>query len=374
MKHLRRALGVLAIALPLAVASCSEEQPSTEAPPDTGTSAGTDSGAAASATDDAEARAAAVQAMHDALLVDVVALAQAAEDIRTAAPLPTGRGWSATEDAAAIAAMRSAWIRARTAYEHVEGALAPLFPDIDTAIDARYDDFLVTLGAAGDLLPFDDQGITGMHAIERILFIDETPPRVVDFEKTLVGYSPARPPATAEEAAAFKDGLCAKLVNDTKTLLGEWAPANIDVEIAYSGLVSLVLEQREKVQKAATSEEESRYSQRTMRDLRDNLVGSKTVYAAFRPWLLSKPGGAELDAAVAAGFDVLEQTYATVEGDAIPAPPSTWSAEAPTPADLATPFGKLYAAVEKEVDANDATSLVGSLERARELLGLRKLE
>ncbi len=373
MKHLRLAFGVLAATLPLVLSSCSEDHASAKAPPETGTPPDGDSGAAPAPTD-AEARGAAVQAMHDALLVDVVALAQAAEDIQSAAPLPTDRGWSTTEDAAAIAAMRSAWIRARTAYEHIEGALAPLFPDIDAAIDARYDDFLVTLGAAGDPLPFDDQGVTGMHAIERILFIDETPARVVELEKSFAGYAPARIPATAEEAAAFKTRLCKKLVSDTKTLVSEWAPANIDVEIAYSGFVSLVLEQREKVQKAATGEEESRYSQRTMRDLRDNLVGTKTVYAAFRPWLISKSGGTDLDARIAAGFETLEQAYATVEGDAIPAPPPTWSAENPSPADLATPFGKLYAAVEKEVDANDASSLVASLGNARELLGLRKLE
>lgn len=47
-------------------------------------------------------------------------------------------------DAAAIDGMKESWAKARTAYEHIEGAIAPLFPDIDAAIDERYDGFLET--------------------------------------------------------------------------------------------------------------------------------------------------------------------------------------------------------------------------------------
>src|SRR5262245_24364293 len=83
----------------------------------------------------------------------------AAEDLQKAAPTPSGRGWDAAQDARAIATMKEAWGRAREAYELVEGAVAPLFPESDTATDARYDDFLATLGAQGDRAPFDDQGV-----------------------------------------------------------------------------------------------------------------------------------------------------------------------------------------------------------------------
>ncbi len=65
------------------------------------------------------------------------------QDLQAAAPTPTGRGWDTTLDATAIANMKLTWIRCRTSYEHIEGALAPIFPDIDISIDARYDDFLV---------------------------------------------------------------------------------------------------------------------------------------------------------------------------------------------------------------------------------------
>ena len=69
--------------------------------------------------------------------------------------------------------------------------------------------------------------------------------------------------------------------------------------------------------KASTSEEESRYSQRTMTDLRDNLAGTKTAYAVFQPWLLSKTnGGADLDRDILAGFGRLDAAYSQVQGDA----------------------------------------------------------
>jgi iron uptake system component EfeO len=319
---------------------------------------------------DAEQRAKAVQAMHDALLIDVQTLSQAVSDLKDAAPTPVGRGWDKTLDAAAITSMRAAWVRARTAYEHIEGALAPLFPDIDTSIDARYDNFLTNLGAAGDAYLFDDQGVVGMHAVERVLYADVIPARVVTFEMSLQGYVAAAMPATALEAADFKNKLCARLVADTKTLLGEWTPAKIDVAIAYAGLVSLVQEQREKVVKASTSEEESRYSQRTMTDLRDNLAGTKTAYGIFQPWLLSKTnGGADLDRDILAGFGRLDAAYGLVQGEAIPAPPATWSAEAPSAADLMTPFGQLYASVTAQVDRTKTDSVVSKLDTAGTLLG-----
>src|SRR3989442_865723 len=81
-------------------------------------------------TDD-EYREAVLQGMHDSLLKDLDALQQAAIDLQSAAPTPVGRGWDVTLDAAAITTMKATWVRARAAYEHEEGAIAPLFPDID---------------------------------------------------------------------------------------------------------------------------------------------------------------------------------------------------------------------------------------------------
>ena len=70
--------------------------------------------------------------------------------------------------------MKDAWIRARAAYERTEGAIAPLFPDIDPAVDARYDDFLASSGRRGSG-PLRRQGVTGMHGIERISSTQDDP-------------------------------------------------------------------------------------------------------------------------------------------------------------------------------------------------------
>jgi iron uptake system component EfeO len=314
--------------------------------------------------------------MHDAIATELSNLHQAALDLKAAAPTPTGRGWDATQDAAAFDAMKAAWQRARTAYEHVEGAVAPIFPDIDTSIDARYDDFLTALHGDGDAAPFDDQGVTGMHAIERILYVRETPQKTVDFEKSLPGYRAAAFPATELEAADFKNKLAARLVTDVETLLAQWQPAKIDLGSAFQGLIALMNEQREKVNKAATGEEESRYSQRTLADLRGNLTGTESIYAIFRPWVLSKTNagdatkdGPASDAAIARGFQSLHASYDADPGDAVPSPPATWSSQAPASADLATPFGQLFSAVLAAVDPTKTGSVVDEMNGEARLLG-----
>lgn len=323
---------------------------------------------------DAEFRAATVAGMHDALLQDIQALGDAAKAIQAAAPQSSA--WDPVADAKALHDMRSAWVDARTAYEHVEGALAPLFPNIDFSIDARYDDFMTELAAqGGDPYLFDDSGVTGMHALERILYSDTTPARVVTFEKALPGYKAAAFPKTSQEAADFRLKLCGKLLSDQMDLQDQWQPANIDIAISFQGLISLMNEQREKVVKASSNEEESRYSQRTMADLRDNLLGSKAAYALFQPWILSKQStdprkdGKTIDAKILKGFAALDAAYGAVTGPAIPEPPATWSAEMPSAKDLETPFGRLYSSVHAAVDPASSDSVVAQMNDAAALLG-----
>ncbi len=308
--------------------------------------------------------------VHDTLLSDMADLIQAAQQIQADAPLPADRGWDATLDADAIAKLKVDWAVARTAYEKMEGAVAPIFPNLDISLDDRYDDFLSLLGGNGDPDPFDGSGVTGMHAIERILYANVIPQQVVDFEDKLPGYQPAAFPATADQAAEFKNALCGKFVSDAMELENEWAPSHIDLGSAFKGLISLMNEQHEKVSKAATGEEESRYSQHTMDDIRDNLTGTKVVYELFQPWLRSKNGGEDIDLQIEAGFAALAQTYAMFPGDTIPEPPSTWSSFDPTAADLATPFGQLFSAVETSVAPNTPGSVVYEMNAAAVLLGL----
>jgi iron uptake system component EfeO len=334
------------------------------------------SGSPAPAKSDDQLKQETVAGMHDTLLGDIDALVAAAKEIQAAAPVTPGRGWDKAQDGAAIEATKAAWIKARSAYERVEGALAPIFPDIDASIDARYDDFLADLGGAGDDDLFDDVGVTGLHAVERILYSDTIPSHVVEFEKTIAGYKPAAFPATEQESSDFKNKLCAKMIADAQTFHDQWQPAKIDVAVAFQGLVSLMNEQREKVNKASTNEEESRYSQRTMADLRDNLAGTKRAYGVFKPWLVTKgspaPGvddGAATDAKIAGDFAALDALYARFPDPAIPQPPDTWAAESPSPQDLATPFGQLYSGVHDAVDPNKTGSVVDEMNKAATILG-----
>lgn len=295
----------------------------------------------------------------------------AAQALQAAAPTPRGRGWSATEDAAAIASMKEAWGRARVAYELVEGAVAPLFPDSDTATDARYDDFLTTLGAAGDPNPFDDQGVVGVHAIERVLWADSIPPEAVAFEKALPGYRPAAFPATEAEAREFKEKLAGKLVKDIAELERDLEPLELDVAFAFRGLIDLTNEQLEKVDRAATGREESRYARTTLRDLRANRQGCLAAYQIFRPWLLAK-GQNDLDGRVLAAFQRLEQSYQAVPGQSIPSPPAMWSSLEPNPSHLSTPFGRLFQIVSHETDDQKPDSLSAGLMGVADALSLPK--
>jgi iron uptake system component EfeO len=331
-------------------------------------------GCSSSSTDpaadpDATFRQNVTNGMHDTLSMQIAAFLAASKDLKSAAPVTAGRGWDATEDAAAMTSMVDAWKRVRDAYEHIEGAIAPLFPEIDFAVDARYDDFLTELNGQGDDNPFDGAKVTGQHAIERILFVGTTPPTVIEFEKALPGYKAATLPLTEKDATDFKDGLCEQMIADVIKLQTEWQPAKIDLGGAFTGLISLMNEQSEKVNKAATQEEESRYAQRTLADLHANLDGTITAYNLFKPWIVSKGNGVAIDGKIQEGFQALRTAYDKYPGDAIPQPPATWSSQNPTPADLETDFGKLYTAVQQAADPGRMGSVVEQMNAAAKLLG-----
>jgi iron uptake system component EfeO len=330
------------------------------------------SDAAPATKTDADYEAKAVADIHASFTEELDALAKYARELQASAPTPDARGWDPVSDATAIAAMKSAWTNARIAYEHIEGVLAALFPEIDTALDARYDDFLTTLGGKGDDDVFDGAGVTGMHAIERILFADTILQRAVDFEKTLPGYKPASFPSTAAEAVRFKTKLVQKFIDDVTEIQAQWKPAKIDIGVAFNGLILLMNEQHEKVIKAATGEEESRYADVTLFDLRNNLDGTSKIYHFFQPWILSKTTnnqGKMSDAAITAGFEKLRTLYASYPGNAIPQPPASWSALHPTPPDLASKFGVLFSTVSEAVDPDAKGSLVFEMNRVAEWLG-----
>ncbi|WP_437587708.1 imelysin family protein [Sorangium sp. So ce1000] len=299
-------------------------------------------------------------------------LASAAAALQAAAPEPDEDGWSAAADKDAVDAMKAEWKEARRAYEHVEGAIAVLFRDLDVSTDARYDAFIET---AADADPFDGEGVTGIHAIERILWSDAIPPAVVEFESGLgARYRAAAFPATEAEAKAFKRGLCARLMADTKKMQSDFRGLALDAPSAFRGVIGSLSEQVEKVAKAATGEEESRYAQYTLADMRANVAAGRLTYNAFQPWILSKDGdAAAIDRAVLDGFERIESAYAALPGDALPPVPDMWSSERPTETQLETPFGRLFSLVQRESDDTVEGSLVRSMVEAADLLGIPEL-
>lgn len=306
-----------------------------------------------------------VSAMHDSIAIDLGNIVTGAMELQAAAP---SHPWNPTTDADAIQKMRAAWKKARIGYEHVEGATAPLFGDLDVTMDARYDDYMAELAPTGDQNLFDGAGVTGMHGIERILWAKDIRPEVIDHEDDLVGYKAADYPSTQQEADDFKTKLVQKLIDDAKSLHDQWQPAAIDLSEAFRGLIGLMNEQKEKVNLAATGEEESRYANVTLFDLRNNLDGTKTVYELFRPWIMFKDG-AEQDNMIQARFAALATVYGAVAGDQLPAVPADWTNDQPTAANLATPFGMMWKTVHDDVNPTTDGSMVFEMNEVAVLLG-----
>jgi iron uptake system component EfeO len=278
-------------------------------------------------------------------------LADAAVALQAAAPAADDDGWNRADDAAAVAAMETGWKKARVAYERVEGAIAVLFPDLDAATDERYDGF-IEAGADDNL--FDGDGVTGIHAIERIVWSDRIPAHVLAFEEALPNSSPAAFPTTAQEAGDFKEALVARLVTDTARMRDDFAPLALDPSAAFRGVIGSLEEQREKVALASTGEDESRYARHTLADMRANLLGGQTTWGE-------------------AGFARVQAAYDDLDGDAIPAVPSTWNADAPSADDLATPYGRLFTLLSTEADPDNADNLVSAMNAAADLLGIPQL-
>lgn len=287
-------------------------------------------------------------------------LGRAAEALQQAAPDAAWVGGAELEPS------KDAWRDARVAYEHVEGAIAVLFPELDASTDERYDGFLADSGPDDDL--FDGDGVTGVHAIERILWADAHPAEVVTFESALPGYTPAAFPATDAEAAAYRDGLVQRLVDDVAAMNDGFSPLALDAAAAYEGVVGSMAEQVEKVALAATGEDESRYARYTVADMRANLDGGLQLYEAFSPWVSDTDPA--VDAEVRDGFARMSAALDAVPGDAMPEVPPTWDPDAPSDADLATAYGQLWAAVERESDPDAAGSLVERMVAAAGVIDL----
>jgi iron uptake system component EfeO len=300
---------------------------------------------------------------------ELEALADAAERIRDAAPEPDADGWNPEDDAAAVDAMKQAWAEARAHYERVEGAIAVLFPNLDASTDERYDGFIAE-GPDENL--FDGEGVTGVHAIERILWADAHPANVVAFESALDGYGEAAFPADAEQAEDFREGLAQRLVDDTATMRDDFEPLALDAATAFRGVVGSLEEQLEKVLLAATAEDESRYAQRTLDDMRANLEGGEATYMAFRDWVKAEAGD-DVDDDVRAGFEAIGEAYDAIDGGAIPAVPDGFDPEDPSEEDLSTEYGTLFSLLTEQADPGQPSTLVSAMLEAADAMGIPEL-
>jgi len=300
-------------------------------------------------------------------------LLSAAQALRTATPAPDADGWNCTADKAACDSMKEAWKKARAAYERVEGAIAVLFPDLDASTDARYEDFLEE---CEDINLFDGECVTGVHAIERLLWAGEHPAEVTAFESQLPGYKAAAFPTTMQQATDFRESLVGKLVADAEKMKSDFRPLALDASAAFRGVIGSMGEQLEKVHLAATGEDESRYAQHTLADMRYNLEGGQSTYNAFRKWLLTLDNGKGLDTAIQAGFNRINERYTTLKGqygDSLPTVPATWESDNPSAADQMSDYGQLLKLLNDEANADNPQSLVSQMNKAADGLGIPQL-
>ncbi|MEY4580805.1 MAG: hypothetical protein RL701_5508 [Pseudomonadota bacterium] len=341
MDFVRRNAVYLSLAL-CALSACKNE--------DDDDADGNDKGEPAAQSGSFEAKA--TKAVQTYVGAELIKLNAAAIALQKAAPEPDDNGWNDSDDAAAVKAMQKAWSDARDAYERVEGSIAVLYGDLDKSTDARYNDFISEDGPDDNL--FDGEGVTGVHAIERILWSKWTPERVIDFEKKELGedYVAAAFPQTREEAKQFKEELCERLVVDTKTMRDGIAGTTLNTTAAFWGMIGSMEEQSEKTTLAARGEDESRYAQRTLADMRANLEGAKAVFAAFRPWIEATSKKAP---DIQDGLNAIGDAYTRVKGDALPEVPALFDPDQPSDEDLQTQYGMLWQLLGAETNPERAT-------------------
>jgi iron uptake system component EfeO len=295
------------------------------------------------------------------------AFAAATKALRAAAPPPDHDGWNAATDADAVAAMRAAWRKARAAYTAVEVPASTLFPAIHRRVDTDYDDLLAD---GGDRLPFDEHGVIGLQAVERILWSNVIPAHVDAHDAALDGYVAPAFPVDAIEAEALENKLLAQLEADAEALRDGWRATTIDAPTAYSTTTIALQEQLGQLEEAGKGEAKSRYAGVSLANLRADLAATEATYAVFRPWILAKSGGEHTDGEVAKGFVRLHAVYDATSGDELPLPPADWRATDPSSEMLATPFGQLFAAARDEADPSVDGTLCFELIEAAGLLGV----
>jgi iron uptake system component EfeO len=142
---------------------------------------------------------------------------------------------------------------------------------------------------------------------------------------------------------------------------------------AFRGMIGSMQEQSEKTKLAASGEDESRYAQRTLADMRANLAGAVAVFDAFKPWINAAAGAGKYEV-ISGGFKTISAAYAEIDGAALPPVPDGFDPDAPSDADLKTPYGKLWNLLHTETDLNVDGSLVSKMSSAADAMGIPEFQ
>lgn len=305
-------------------------------------------------------------------------LATLTVDVCNKLPAATAAGWSA--DDPAIADAKVAWKAARAPQARINGVIWQLNED-DAAFDGTYEQ---AIAEGPDDNAFDTTGFTGGHAVERILFSDETPRAVQEAEAALDHGAPSRFPSTENEAAG-----AIELCND-------WAAQAIAVRDAFSatdggaplirifrGATDQISDHKWRLQNKVSQLDESRYAQHSLADLRLNVAGSVMLYSAFESWVYER-GGTEDNVQIKLGLGRLQELYAG-EDEALPDAPTTWVLPTEkqieegiepeqSEADLESDFGALYEGAAADGDVEVLNSPASGMNRAALIMGFPKPE
>ena len=163
-----------------------------------------------------------------------------------------------------VEAAQVAYAPAHRPYERIE-PIAELFNDLDSAMDAREDDFEKKA---------EDPNFTGFHRIEKAVF--------------------------ADRSTAGMDQVADKLMADTLDLQKRLVDLTITPKTMVGGAADLI----EEVASKKISGEEDRYSRTDLWDFAANVEGAQKIVSLLRP--LMERHDPSLDARVRANFTKVE--------------------------------------------------------------------
>ncbi len=277
---------------------------------------------------------------------------------------PRGHAWLQESDKAALLAMRAAWKSAHAEALAVGVPLEYIFPAQAQHLDRSWEREALTLMGMPDPNPFDDQGVVGLHAIERVLWGPESSGEVLAFERKDAAYFPALAPATAADADDFAN----LLVGKVRAHAAAWLKVSPALGYDQGFVVKSITDEvagafRTVITAASPGESESRYSRSTALALGQQISAVGDLWTLLRP-TLPKTSKATDIAAVDMAYARLVALRPAPGADELPLAPPTWNPFHATPEDLASPYGKLYVAMEREALGIDPGSFLQALKSA----------